>query len=1430
VVRVDEKQCLTVVMMFYSLCLFMKRFSAFLTRAVLATLLITVSGSAMAAYVDVPFGAWYREPVNTFLSLGYLDTAEFGAGDGLKFRPGDRATRAEFVELIVKMSGGAVRQLPATPSFRDVPVDDVYYRFFEEAAQEGWVRGDGNCYGRFYCYVRPLSSVNRAEAAALIARVFGFVPTNDAPQFPDTVNGEWYVRDIQTAADHCILQGDGGTGRVRPADGMNRAEMVAMLDRARKNLVFGVDCGEKTAVVPRVLSAVPTSPTTVEVEFSTDLNPGSVTDTLRYTLTNATDIYTTGAVLINPNAIKLTFSKALQATRSYTLALKNMMTKAGELFEDTALFKGYVSMPQTEEGELSITSSSVLPSTDGIPKGAMGVRMLSLDFKASCKDNVTVESITLIREGQGTKSDIIGIYAALDGKRISRKRIIASSAQDTDLRLTRPLLIPACQTVTLDFLADFATTATVSARHSFLLELPDDVRSTARTVQGSFPFRGPLMRIATVETGTITVEYRPVNPNDIDVGDTSATVGKFQLSVNSVEDHTLQTLLLKQIGSASDGDLTNLRIRRSGGTPVTKAVARTVSDYALFIFDPPLILKQGDKMIFEVVADIIGGASDTLRMRFEEEGDLYATGSRYGRGSQGKMYGSQVVVRTSPAATLLSINAGKFTVETDGPSTKTYSPDTRDALLANIRLTPGTEAADIKNLYIAIQGQTNIGGGFADGSSADDIAEVLDAVRLRNIVTGRSVGGQRLTGGNDSATTSSKTYQIYRFDDFFVRGAQTWELRVNFKDNGRTNHPKAGDRFRILICGEPTMVRSGEKLISNPNGCDFAGLLSSPSTAYQMRIRGLTTNRDIADVRPRGTITGNFHSIESAKLSITVNSIGTTDIAVRGAKNVSLLRFEATAGLSKNILFTKFVFEAEAGSLLNGQNYTLWVDDNDDGAVDTILEKGVAASGNRVVFGKLAGGGYAVSNQTTMFEVRSNIASSLASDTLRLRFAQNDANYIEAEEFDDGSSLSGINTNGVCSTTHCDIAVTTTTTKLWSLLGQGNLFVTRSSIPVRSRQLLGGTLSEAVLRLRFRAQHEDIDVTNIHITSSGSKALSVDRLELFREGEMTAFAQATVGSCGSDDVLTLNPKDGTAVQTFCATLGSQQLVVPNGQNIDVIVRARMKSDQVGGISGENIQWWLTGQAVADNTTGSGAVRARGFHSSAQLVANDGNTLAEGEIFLGTNTPSNNTDIIGNRNVTLMAKIITVENANPDRDGTLVKGGTQPFGQFRFAAAGNGNSRNGTNSATLSGIMFSVSATNVVFDAALFKLYNKADASIKTACSPFTTVGAPISGTAQGAFLVECSALKSSDINTVMGSGEALTLVLEGMITNPQVVSNAGSALEASLNDFSLLAKALGGFGYADSHIHFLDEDGSGSTDFYWIEYPETSVRSTGYRM
>lgn len=112
------------------------------------------SGSGGCGYQDVPAGQWYAQAVTALCRLGLFD-------DGGTFRPNDIITRAEFVDLLVRLQPEAAGEA----SFSDVPADHWAAQQIGAAVSLGWINGypDGT-FG-------PEKGLTRAEACTVINRM-----------------------------------------------------------------------------------------------------------------------------------------------------------------------------------------------------------------------------------------------------------------------------------------------------------------------------------------------------------------------------------------------------------------------------------------------------------------------------------------------------------------------------------------------------------------------------------------------------------------------------------------------------------------------------------------------------------------------------------------------------------------------------------------------------------------------------------------------------------------------------------------------------------------------------------------------------------------------------------------------------------------------------------------------------------------------------------------------------------------------------------------------------------------------------------------------------------------------------------------------------------------------------------------------------------
>ncbi|MEI8229913.1 MAG: hypothetical protein WCG83_02125 [Candidatus Peregrinibacteria bacterium] len=541
--------------------------------------------------------------------------------------------------------------------------------------------------------------------------------------------------------------------------------------------------------------------------------------------------------------------------------------------------------------------------------------------------------------------------------------------------------------------------------------------------------------------------------------------------------------------------------------------------------------------------------------------------------------------------------------------------------------------------------------------------------------------------------------------------------------------------------------------------------------------------------------------------------------------DITLLRFEAQASDGEDLLLNKLIFEAESGSLLNATDYTVWVDTNNDvdHRVDQVMQSGVSPDSGVVTFND---GVLVKKSESVFIEVHAKVAVSLQTNPhLQLRFATGLPNYVGGIKMNNGTSLDGISTDGVCVSAPCAIAVRTLQSTLWQLANSGNLFITKDpGTAYAPRQILAGMLSEPLLRLTFVADSEPIDITDLVINSSGSDAASVSALELWPVGASQALITST--SCGADDVLTVNPgASDTRTQAFCFSGMRGQLVIHSANPPTLVdVRARINSNLSNGVSKQTIALFIDPTPVSSmGPPRSGSVHAYGVTSS-NLKANtvhDG----QGRVYIGTSDPlSANQKILSQFNTTVLSKFQTVANGDSEVVIGLHAVDNMSLGSFLFSVMDNPNSSDGGSYSTLSDIVFTIQSKNVDIEASSFTLSDMTSGSANQApCTSYKDDGVTSMQMASGSYVVACRGLATSVLNTKIPANSSAIFTLLGRVINDNTSSSVGgsSFLTVSLTNFTDASKTFGTTP-SSSHIRWIDHHASGVT-FDWIENSSSTI-------
>lgn len=178
------------------------------------------SGMGPCSYADVPASQWYAKAVTALCRLGLFD-------DGSQFRPEDIITRAEFVDLLVRLRPEAQGQAV----FSDVPAWHWAAQQIGAAVQLGWINGYPD--GTF----KPNNPITRAEMATIAAKFDAFTQEDISvtKSFSD-IKGHWAEQYILRAASRGWVNGY-PDGTFKPNNFIKRNEAMTLVNNVLERVV-----------------------------------------------------------------------------------------------------------------------------------------------------------------------------------------------------------------------------------------------------------------------------------------------------------------------------------------------------------------------------------------------------------------------------------------------------------------------------------------------------------------------------------------------------------------------------------------------------------------------------------------------------------------------------------------------------------------------------------------------------------------------------------------------------------------------------------------------------------------------------------------------------------------------------------------------------------------------------------------------------------------------------------------------------------------------------------------------------------------------------------------------------------------------------------------------------------------------------------------
>jgi hypothetical protein len=402
-------------------------------------------------------------------------------------------------------------------------------------------------------------------------------------------------------------------------------------------------------------------------------------------------------------ANRFNYDNVVTTTMTLT-ASGNAITGMEDLSKPSGATTGHV---VTGSG-LTLSLASDTPAAKTVPSNATGVVMAKYNLTAANDGAITLNSLTLKRNGVGSPSEFSKVYLYDGATRLTNGRTVSSS-DNTATFNNIGWMIAAGTTKTLSVVVDVADLIS-AGNHSFSIESASAVGASSATVTGAFPMTGNIMSFNTTDVGLVDVEGN--NTYTVKAGETNVELGRFTVYVNNTEDAQMTGITLY---NGNRDVLSNLKLYR-GSDLVATGVKN--GSYFTFTLDTPYDITKGESVAFTVLGDITGardGDDATLTVRYNT--DVKVMGKTYGYNLKPAISvngGSSMIEELGGTQKQdIDVEAGQVTLTFNGPVTSNIAKNSNDVVLMDFSIT-AQSAVDVEKVGIIVKD--------SDGSDDDDLS------------------------------------------------------------------------------------------------------------------------------------------------------------------------------------------------------------------------------------------------------------------------------------------------------------------------------------------------------------------------------------------------------------------------------------------------------------------------------------------------------------------------------------------------------------------------------------------------------------------------------------------------------------------------------------------------------------------------------------
>jgi len=741
----------------------------------------------------------------------------------------------------------------------------------------------------------------------------------------------------------------------------------------------------------------------------------------------------------------------------------------------------------TVTGNVTVTLASDSPAGMTVPYNAASIQLAKFNLQADSNASI-VTSVAVRRIGVGATSDWANVYLYDgNGNRLSTGHSINSSTNVVSFNGLH-ITIPANSTQSIVVVGDLdstitnPTTGATGGQHAFQISDAASIGiSGTGTVGGNFPVAGNTFTVGTIKASTITVA-NGTDPSDVTISSKDVEIANFTLSPDTNDVAISRIALTVDNGGAT---LTNFKLYQN--STVVGSTSAMSGDLVVISLSPTYVLAQGVTKHFSLHADIAGRTGNNINTYVENSTDISATDRLYSAGAAVDItaYDGTAANKESSIATI----GGQLTVAQNGPATGNITKGSQDAVLYNFALSSSDSDLQVRKLRLKV---TETGTNAPAGGAA---LVFLTDVKVTNIDTGAVMSGPAGTVYN--GTTFILT------DSFDIPAGTTLNLKVT--GDVQNDADAAGEKFVVTLM---------------------------PFIAGDIKITSTNENMDVdTDIVPNAAagIAGNAMTVISSSLTVALASSPAATTVVKKQSEVPTAGFVFTAGTEKDMSISQIILQGAATTTETSATDFLYTYFRSvvsscglyDG--DTQVKTANATTAGTLTYSSLT---ISIPKGTSKTLVAK--CTTLSTITGTPAFAVGLSSVTAQDQ--DSNDVTVVTTSNSADN---NLATTGNTPVLAQTLannGTGTLTISTGSEPEAA--IILGNIDTKLAEFRASAVDEDIQLTKIHVTSTGDAA-SLTNVKIRVKGDSTVYGTGVLAAGYSSNVTsTLTtpitvPKNGT---------------------------------------------------------------------------------------------------------------------------------------------------------------------------------------------------------------------------------------------------------------------------------------------------------------